>query len=362
MAKDRSATQQSRHQFSSALQSALSLGEVGQAFMSTAATVVPADAFGMYRFNAGSASPVDVLAAADSEFLQEYEDYGRADDPVLRFVLEQRRPIDSSRAVSRERWEASGARTALGSAGFTHSLEAPLVASGTLIGTINFARSRRQPAFSNTELVSARLVSEQLSLAIERALRFESTGRRTSMLESALDRVPHGVIVTDLDAQVLFRNRIARNKNLVAGDVVTGSESDAVASSVSEAMREFRGGKRVHICRLKDPLSHDDVVIKSYALSDRHGAAVTLIYDCGEPEDSRRLPAWHVLTPREQEIAQLVSEGLTTKQIAERAFITENTVKQHLKRVFAKTDVRNRAELVQLIWAASGVPSSTPSG
>ncbi|MGW2184030.1 response regulator transcription factor [Streptomyces sp. NPDC001732] len=52
----------------------------------------------------------------------------------------------------------------------------------------------------------------------------------------------------------------------------------------------------------------------------------------------------------------MVSEGLTTKQIAARAFISENTVKQHLKRVFAKTGVSNRAELVQLIWT-SGRPS-----
>ncbi|MBW4818795.1 response regulator transcription factor [Rhodococcus qingshengii] len=58
------------------------------------------------------------------------------------------------------------------------------------------------------------------------------------------------------------------------------------------------------------------------------------------------------MTKREQEIASLVSEGFTTKEIALRAFISENTVKQHLKRVFAKADVSNRAELVQLIWAS----------
>jgi len=68
----------------------------------------------------------------------------------------------------------------------------------------------------------------------------------------------------------------------------------------------------------------------------------------------RRLPVWDVLTPREQEIAELVSAGLTTKEIASRAFVSENTVKQHLKRIFAKTDVRNRAELMQRVWAATG--------
>ena len=55
----------------------------------------------------------------------------------------------------------------------------------------------------------------------------------------------------------------------------------------------------------------------------------------------------------QQEIAELVSAGLTTKEIASRAFVSENTVKQHLKRIFAKTDVRNRAELMQRVWAAA---------
>lgn len=357
MHQDTSAPQGARHQFSTALQSALSLAEVGEAFLSAAPGVLPADAFGLYRLDTDSASPIDVLAEADAEFLAAYETYGRPDDPVLSFVLEQRRPIDSSRAVPPERWEASGARAALGEAGLGHSLEAPLIASGTIIGTVNFARALDRPAFSITELVSARLVSEQLGLAIERALRYERTGHRAGMLEGVLDRVPHAVIVTDLDARVLFRNRVARSKELVSADVATECGTDPVEAGVADAMRAFRSGKRLHISSVKDPASRTHLVVKSYLLGDRHSAAVTLVYDCGEAEDSRRLPVWHVLSPREQEIAQLVSEGLTTKQIADRAFITENTVKQHLKRVFAKTDVRNRAELVQLIWSAGGTPS-----
>lgn len=351
-----SATHQARHQFAGALQSALSLAEVRQAFLAAASVVVPADAFGLYRFDDGSPSPIDVVANADTAFLAEYEEYGRANDPVLEFVLDQRRPIDSSRATVPQRWEASGARAALGRCSLDHSLEAPVIASGALIGTINFARNRKHPGFSATELVSARIASEQLGLAIERALRFENTGRQTSILERTLDRLPHGVIVTDLDAQVLFRNRMARNRSMASGD-----PSDVVANSVSEALHRFSEGLRVHTASLKDPLSGNHLVVKSYALGEAHHAAVTLVYDCGEPESGKRLPAWHVLTAREQEIAQLVSEGLTTKQIAERAYITENTVKQHLKRVFAKTDVRNRAELVQLIWASGEDPAAPAS-
>jgi DNA-binding CsgD family transcriptional regulator len=136
-------------------------------------------------------------------------------------------------------------------------------------------------------------------------------------------------------------------------------KSPSVGETIMEALEEFRrNGKRVHTRSLRDPGTGNHQILKTYRLSDAQSAAVTLIFDCGAPQGAQQLPAWDVLSRREQEIAQLVSEGLTTKQIADRAFISENTVKQHLKRVFAKTDVRNRAELVQLIWSSGGADPS----
>ncbi|MBD2139656.1 LuxR family transcriptional regulator [Anabaena sp. FACHB-1237] len=52
------------------------------------------------------------------------------------------------------------------------------------------------------------------------------------------------------------------------------------------------------------------------------------------------------LTARELEIAELVSQGLTNSEIASKLWITQNTVKQALKRMFKKLDVSNRAEMV----------------
>jgi DNA-binding CsgD family transcriptional regulator len=59
------------------------------------------------------------------------------------------------------------------------------------------------------------------------------------------------------------------------------------------------------------------------------------------------------LSPREREIANLVSQGLTNRKIAELTYVSENTVKQHLKRIFTKLEVNSRAELVQTMWTAS---------
>jgi DNA-binding CsgD family transcriptional regulator len=54
------------------------------------------------------------------------------------------------------------------------------------------------------------------------------------------------------------------------------------------------------------------------------------------------------LTPRELEILGLIAEGLSNKEIAERVFVSENTVKTHASRVFDKLGARRRTEAVQL--------------
>lgn len=52
------------------------------------------------------------------------------------------------------------------------------------------------------------------------------------------------------------------------------------------------------------------------------------------------------LTPRELQIAELVAQGLTNAEIAARLWISQNSVKQALKRMFRKLGVCARAEMV----------------
>jgi DNA-binding CsgD family transcriptional regulator len=52
------------------------------------------------------------------------------------------------------------------------------------------------------------------------------------------------------------------------------------------------------------------------------------------------------LTPRELQIAELVAQGLTNAEIGVQLWITENSVKQALKRIFRKLNVSARAQMV----------------
>jgi len=53
------------------------------------------------------------------------------------------------------------------------------------------------------------------------------------------------------------------------------------------------------------------------------------------------------VTPREHEILGLIAEGLSNREIGERLFVSENTVKTHSARLFDKLGVSRRLQAVQ---------------
>ena len=54
------------------------------------------------------------------------------------------------------------------------------------------------------------------------------------------------------------------------------------------------------------------------------------------------------MTRRELEILELIAQGMSNREIAEKLFVSENTVKTHSSRVFDKLGARRRTQAVQL--------------
>ena len=71
--------------------------------------------------------------------------------------------------------------------------------------------------------------------------------------------------------------------------------------------------------------------------------------------DGQRL-AELTITPRELEILGLIAAGLSNREIAERLFVSENTVKTHSSRLFDKLGAKRRTQAVQFGKEARLIP------
>jgi DNA-binding NarL/FixJ family response regulator len=64
-----------------------------------------------------------------------------------------------------------------------------------------------------------------------------------------------------------------------------------------------------------------------------------------QASEREQLPA-PVLTPRELEVLKLVARGISNKDVAEHLFISENTVKNHVRNILEKLHLHSRMEAV----------------
>ena len=67
---------------------------------------------------------------------------------------------------------------------------------------------------------------------------------------------------------------------------------------------------------------------------------------------AKAMEMYHI-TEREAEVVKLIKKGLTNKEIASELDISVNTVNNHIANIFAKTEVRSRIDLLNLLQEAS---------
>ena len=84
----------------------------------------------------------------------------------------------------------------------------------------------------------------------------------------------------------------------------------------------------------------------------------------GEAASHATTPAtasWAQLSTQEAQIARMVIDGLSNKEIGERLYLSPRTVGSHLYRMFPKLGVTSRTQLARALGAA-GQPTPDPPG
>ncbi len=84
--------------------------------------------------------------------------------------------------------------------------------------------------------------------------------------------------------------------------------------------------------------------LKAFAMDEvplSKEVALQIIHEMARPKEREKVP----LTNRETEVLHLVAKGKTNKEISQELFISENTVKNHLKNILQKLQLDNRVQL-----------------
>lgn len=75
---------------------------------------------------------------------------------------------------------------------------------------------------------------------------------------------------------------------------------------------------------------------------------VSIMPEEKQKEEITHLMQRYELTGREQEIVVLLLKGMTYKMIAAKLYLSENTIKSHIKNIYSKLNVKSKSELVNL--------------
>jgi DNA-binding NarL/FixJ family response regulator len=173
--------------------------------------------------------------------------------------------------------------------------------------------------------------------------------------EPPLGSTPGCVVLCAQDAENIAE-AIGRIRKASTGEATEDKAGEAYPVLIFAAQNDLklaeaalRGGARgfVHAGMTpKQILRALSVAVKGELVAPRELLESLIAADEGVPA---RLDA---LSARQREILQLVAEGLTNAQIGKRLFLTESTIKQHLRGVYKTLGVENRTQAAKLMRRA----------
>jgi DNA-binding CsgD family transcriptional regulator len=227
-------------------------------------------------------------------------------------------------------------------------------AGGEVWGAVGLYRAPGEPMFDSEEKTFLKVVGSDLA-----------TGARTGLLvgEARDPEWPDspGLVVLSEAGEVESTTPGVERwlSDLPDGDMDAGRLPSAVHAVAGRALRTAEGHDDPGQVALARVLSRSGtwVVLHGTSLVASGSRRAAVIVEPAHPARiTPLLMSAYGLTKREQEVTRLVLRGDSTAQIAERLVVSPHTVQEHLKKIFEKTNVRSRRELVGKVFFAHYEP------
>jgi DNA-binding CsgD family transcriptional regulator len=275
-------------------------------------------------------------------FVAKYEREAKDIDPVLAEAYDTGRPTYNLDLMSAEEWlESPVYRRAYSVHTMRHVVEVPVVTDGRITGNVHFGTSDPDWDFSANDIRLADALGGVLGLTLEAIESRERVERERDQALTVLDVAGTPFAVSDPLATDVRLNDAARR---LLADVVDAEEH--LHRLLARPATSGGWSRRIDV----ELTTGETGVIHGHLrpVDDEDGALVAVLeLEREQPGIPRGVLA--SLTPREQEVAVLVVEGLADREIAERLCLSHHTVSQYVKRIYRKLDVDSRVALTRLL-------------
>ena len=204
------------------------------------------------------------------------------------------------------------------------------------------------------------LIVEAIAIGLRKSGAFKLLGHvnpRARSVAAVVEAAPDVVLVDDLegsDESVELVSMIRAELPQVAVIVLTSAMDSTWLDAVFAAGATGAISKATHPAALATLVREtiDGHMLHLYKSSGVAQAA------CRVPTGGEQTP----LTSRELEVLQLVAAGSTNSEIAQKLWVTEQTVKFHLSNVYRKLEVGNRTEASHYAHVNGLVPAAQAAG
>ncbi len=220
-----------------------------------------------------------------------------------------------------------------------------------LIGEISLHRSANSPDFSDREMDILRLLHGHINNAFHNAsLLNNHSPLETMRYTNGYKKT--GLCLVDSNGKITGSNPLAENiltLQLVTGQNVYSYLKEICCHLITEHKNRSVSGPYFETGSLnfKDGKAHFKIIILEDENINHRPHCLIIINMHYNPHkaDWKKNNAIK-FTKREMDVITLIVEGKTNKEISQALFISENTVKTYIKRIFTKTGVTSRTELI----------------
>ena len=220
-------------------------------------------------------------------------------------------------------------------------VEVPVSSAGRIVGDLTFADNNPARDFSSSEIRVTESLAHVLGLAIEGIdARERATSQRDQAL-AALELAGLAIVTSDPGATELRLNEAAK---CLLGDVVEAEERLHRLLA-----RPFAAGGFSRHLEAQLVTGEIGVIHARVAPAPGDNGPLVAVVELEREHPTIAPGALAPLTPGEREVATLVAEGLSDREIAQRLSLSHHTVSQYVKRVFRKLDVDSRVALTRVL-------------